>query len=431
MWLLRHQHSNSLLLTSLQLLLLPSLISSYRNSEKLERFWNHISATQSGLYDSHWHPQKTDYFQSVRTCLDEGLAKESLVSDEPHNNNPEVYNMIESSDQTTTLLVQVRNALTSRQAQAIQVLANCTAQSLPDSFHEQRSFESQGGNEVTFMNTLLQLFLPDVTRAVYETAQLAYEHAGWGQKKVASSDHEEANKDSSANTNIPDYFPPVQECGLRTTEYLNYKGYENLGEHDDAGSMYTVLFALSAPTDYEGGNYFLRDGTSMDVHTVRPEQYSAIVFLSEQYHGVTSLKGDRRMFTNELWKYDDPPWLHLRPIQESMEHFTEVYEKQRMYGDNDTADSERNSDIGAQLEEMWPSCEATVEWFRDNDRPWTVDGHVNPDYYKNYLGIGDVELFPDEQEAVSSGTSSQGHYLQTVSQWLSDIILGKEIPEEL
>lgn len=203
-------------------------------------------------------------------------------------------------------------------------------------------------------------------------------------------------------------YPPPAQCGLRTTEYLSYRRYKNLSEHDDAGSLYTVLFALSDPKDYEGGEYYIRENLGSDkVHYIKPQQCSAIVFLSESWHGVTDiLSGHREMFTNELWLYEDPPWPISRPEMETMELFIQRYE--------DVVQQIRPGGIDQSLiQSMFPSEEDVQEWLRENGREGMSDGKYQPNYHGGgefRSDIGDIldsmrnsvealEAVNDEQQA--------------------------------
>jgi hypothetical protein len=87
-----------------------------------------------------------------------------------------------------------------------------------------------GGNEVTFLNIILQLFLPHVADTLQRTAELAFREAQW---QAAG-------------------YPSPGTLGLRTTEYLSYSGFKCLGEHADSGSIYTILFAIAHPKEVSG-----------------------------------------------------------------------------------------------------------------------------------------------------------------------------------
>jgi 2OG-Fe(II) oxygenase superfamily len=317
--------------------------------------------------------------------------------------------------------VEVKNAIAAHQARAVTTLADCTSAAFSWS-RERRTF-AQGGNEVTFLNIVLQIFLPDVVETIYATAQLAHAAAvGWHSQ--------------------PDVFPAPMHCGLRTTEYLNYSGYKNLGEHDDAGSLYTVIFSLSDPDSYEGGQFCIHERSPLRsssssttgtgrTHTLKPDRYSAVVFLSQKWHGVKELRGDRRMFTNELWRSADPPWRILRPCRESMAHFTERYEAatisaaatttsttstttttmrpgglmNRNADADDTADTATTTTMTREaLKKLWPQYDETVRWFDETNQEWTLDGHVSREFYRDVAGPYAAEQYRRRFSSASSSS---------------------------
>jgi hypothetical protein len=59
------------------------------------------------------------------------------------------------------------------------------------------------------------------------------------------------------------------------------------------------------------------------------------------------------MFTNELWKYDDPPWPQLRPLHSTMEMFLERCEE---------------SDAGGSSWPTWPLTEDVEKWVAEKGR---------------------------------------------------------------
>jgi hypothetical protein len=142
---------------------------------------------------------------------------------------------------------------------------------------------------------------------------MGYEEAGWGEQLK---------------------LKPPGKCGLRTSEYLNYGQFRGLGGHEDHGSIFTVLFALSDPKGYQGGEYYIipRNEPKNRAYYFKPRQFSAIVFLAETHHGVTDIEGQsgsREMFTNEFWKFDDPPWKGShRPHGTRMEMFHEMVDEE-------------------------------------------------------------------------------------------------------
>mmetsp|Transcript_29615 Transcript_29615/g.46508 ORF Transcript_29615/g.46508 Transcript_29615/m.46508 type:complete len:358 (-) Transcript_29615:1250-2323(-) len=242
------------------------------------KYWDHILKEQSGLKDGH-----EEHFDDIQSCI---------MAASPEINDLVVPTIVDTlrDSQNRTILVEIQNAITSSQVESVKELAACTRFFFPESRFEHRGFEgSGGGNDCTYLNILLQIFLPEVFENVVNIAELAYKEAGWGEKLQ---------------------LPPPNKCGLRTSEYLNYNEFKRLGVHTDTGSLFTALFALSDPKLYQGGEFYILPWDEPDdrLYYFKPRQYSAVVFLSETNHGVTDLEGPREMFTNEFWVYDDAPW---------------------------------------------------------------------------------------------------------------------------
>jgi len=283
--------------------------SSISSSRK--RFWKHIQDTKSGLLgeDEEDEDEYYDYYNDMELCLKNKQSESTLLKEEEEtqaaHQQPVIVDTVQDKN-NRTILVEISNAITPSQAQAVKDLASCTRRYFPSRFDERAFDGTGGGNEVTFINILLQLFLPDLALSMDHVTEMAYNHARWG---------------SSGDIDLPE----PSTCGLRTSEYLDYGKFKGLGGHRDTGSLYTVLFALSDPKMYKGGEYFIRPRVEKmiksRVYYIKPRQYSVIVFLSDTYHGVTDIEsGVREMFTNEYWEYDDPPWhSSLRPEVNDME----------------------------------------------------------------------------------------------------------------
>jgi hypothetical protein len=206
-------------------LLLLLLELSHGEWTPRSRFWKDIQESESGLHI--WKNDKfEDQYDNIKTCLDERLPEETTLESATSSSDPKVVDMLNDTDGTTTLLVEIQSAISPEQAAAVRALAECARTYVPH-FYEHRVFESDGGNDVTFMNIILQLFLPQIAATLQQTAELAYEEAQW---QAAG-------------------YPPPGTLGLRTTEYLSYRDFKFLGEHPDGGSIYTILFALGHPKD--------------------------------------------------------------------------------------------------------------------------------------------------------------------------------------
>jgi len=163
---------------------------------------------------------------------------------------------------------------------------------------------NRGGNDVTFLAGFLQLYAPGVSSQIYTLAHMVWSSANWSN----------ITHDGFGNAV---HYPNPYHTGLRTSEHLSYARWGSLGEHVDSESVYTVLIAMADPTEYEGGEFYIKPkslfGSDFTI-SLRPGRLSAIVFISEEAHGVGSImSGRREMFTNELWAYDDVGLGVLRP----------------------------------------------------------------------------------------------------------------------
>lgn len=259
--------------------------SNTRRWKPRNQFWAHILEGRAGLVDD----GDGEQFDNMELCLESTLKL--LGDDLVHNDTPPVVVDTLADSMNHTILVEVANAISPAQAQAIKNLAECTRRYFPNTRFQHRDFGAQGGgNDCTFVNILLQLFLPQVYENVVHITELAYEEARWGKQLN---------------------LQPPSTCGLHSSEYLDYRDFKGLGGHEDAGSIYTTLFALSDSKGYQGGEFYIAPGneTGNRKYYFKPRQYSAIVFISETHHGVTDIEaGLRETWANEFWMYDDPPW---------------------------------------------------------------------------------------------------------------------------
>ena len=203
------------------------------------------------------------------------------------------------------------DALTEQEAFGLESLDYCVRKHLPRDFPfwEARAFASDneedmytgehGGNYCTYLQGLLQIYLPGVAASIQNAFQQAY--------------------DMGDLANDPDYaqYPPVT-LGVRTAEFLQYKRTGKLGLHTDTGSVYSISIAMSHENEYRGGYFQLYSGSAL----FKAPRRSAIVFFSEKDHGVTRVTaGERKVFVIELWDDEDVPVGVQRPSQEDFEHY--------------------------------------------------------------------------------------------------------------
>ena len=205
----------------------------------------------------------------------------------------------------------MENVLTEQEAHAIESLEQCVRETFGHEmpFYEVRAFGEDteqptyglynvdGGNYCTFLNGLLQMYLPGVAATITHTIQTAYEELDWG--------------------GILD-LPSPDSLGLRTAEFLRYRTTGKLGLHEDDGSVYSISIALSDPSDYSGGYFQLQTQEAL----FRVPKRSAIVFFSHSTHAITDiLDGERTVFVAELWEDDDTPVGIPRPDEEVFHDF--------------------------------------------------------------------------------------------------------------
>jgi hypothetical protein len=225
----------------LLLLLLAELKPILGEWTPQSRFWKHIQEAQSGLTTWWWVGdngeeedkwEEGDQYDNIKSCLNDNLPEEtarelSSTASSSTSSSAQAAKVVHMLNDTngTAFMLEIQSAISPHEAAAVKALAACTRELVPNHF-EHREFQT-GGNDVTFLNTVLQIFLPQVAATVQRTAELAYQEANWH-----TVDH-----------------PPPGTLGLRTTEYLSYRNFKHLAEHEDGGSTYTVLFALSDPDD--------------------------------------------------------------------------------------------------------------------------------------------------------------------------------------
>ena len=201
-------------------------------------------------------------------------------------------------------IVVLSDVLTEQEALGLEVLDRCVRGTFPGDkrFYEAREFGNEtagsygmynedGGNYCTFLNGLLQTYLPGVAAATYQAVQLAYQHSQWSKRGL----------------------PPPHQLGIHSAEFLQYRRNGRLSLHEDDESVFTISVALSRYDDYEGGYFTLATREAL----WKVPRRSAIVFFGESYHGITEIeKGERKVFVMEMWDQADAPVGSARPQKE-------------------------------------------------------------------------------------------------------------------
>mmetsp|Transcript_18063 Transcript_18063/g.22116 ORF Transcript_18063/g.22116 Transcript_18063/m.22116 type:complete len:277 (-) Transcript_18063:33-863(-) len=221
---------------------------------------------------------------------------------------------------------------------------------------EDRQFEAgKGGNRVVFMNGFLQTLASDLHWKLRHVAELA----------IASAAERNAFRYED-----DDGMVPMESLGVRCVELLEYTagmnsetdtggGYDELGWHVDADSVYTMVIMLN--DTFEGGSFRIytnecdatKDGTTSTAtyrygicplfsqpkqHTSwrsieeRPMQHthrtcpvetfftpqgSGVLFNSSVDHGVSPItRGKRRVLVVEFWRFADSTPYDSRPATE-------------------------------------------------------------------------------------------------------------------
>ena len=213
-----------------------------------------------------------------------------------------------SKTDDTDQVVILSDVLTEHEAFAIQALEQCVRETFPNDtrFYEAREFganqtapsygmyRADGGNYCTFLNGLIQTYLPGVAAATFQAVQFAYEQSQW---------------------NTQQHFPPPSSLGVHSAEFLQYKTNGKLSLHIDDDTVYSISIALSRFDDYQGGYFHLLTPEAL----FKVPRRSAIVFFGKSLHGVTDIEqGERKVFVMELWDHADAPIGSARPSQEAM-----------------------------------------------------------------------------------------------------------------
>jgi len=150
---------------------------------------------------------------------------------------------------------------------------------------------------VTYVQGIIQLYLPGVAASTHKAIRLAYEKANWRDKDGGSKYRSEHSPSETG-------WPDPDSLGVRTGEHLMYNHTGRLGTHADTKSVYTISVALTDAANYEGGHFRL----TSDQVLWKAARLSSVVFFSEEAHGVTQVtSGDREVFVVEYWVDDDAP----------------------------------------------------------------------------------------------------------------------------
>jgi hypothetical protein len=191
--------------------------------------------------------------------------------------------------------VLFRNAMTEQEVFGLRSLQACMQKYLPQDnpWWEYREFgydaenDVIGGNEVTFVQGMIQIFVPGIAATLYRNFRMAYEEGNWA-------------KHGFLNLG----YPPPNSLGIRTAEALEYRDAGRLGTHADSESIFTIAIALSEETSYQGGHFRLDSEHAL----FKVPRLGALSFFAESFHGVTKVTGgDRSIFVVEIWESDDAP----------------------------------------------------------------------------------------------------------------------------
>jgi hypothetical protein len=187
------------------------------------------------------------------------------------------------------------NAMTEQEVFGLRSLQGCMQKYLPQAgpwweyreFGQDQENEVTGGNEVTFVQGMIQIFVPGIAATLYRNFRMAYEEGNWA---------------THGFLNLG--YPPPNSLGIRTAEGLEYRDSGRLGTHADSESMFTIAIALSEETSYQGGHFRLHSEHAL----FKVPRLGAVSFFAESFHGVTKVMGgDRSIFVVEIWESDDAP----------------------------------------------------------------------------------------------------------------------------
>ena len=270
----------------------------------IDRFWKAYSMSKSLVING------VDYYPKIETCLNEQLSPQEWIEiRQPQNLNRKRGERVQDERGFgPVILVEIQNALCPIHAKAVKILKDCVKTHLSQLSEKRPMYQvykvaenetetvkdNMGGNNPTHLNSIIGIFLPDVVNEQYKTLKEAYEYAGWNKVWMKEAG-----------------FVPAHRAGMRACEYLDYQGFNNLMEHKDGYETHVVLnLFLSKADDYEGGEFYIQDNVDEKYHEVRPDQYTAVLFLGGSFnHGVRTIKsGTREALSTEFWHYPDLPF---------------------------------------------------------------------------------------------------------------------------
>lgn len=195
-------------------------------------------------------------------------------------------------------LVLLDNVLSPTQVDAMNALGKCVFDTTPHVWPHYQMRSQIGKHHCTFVQGLVQTFLPGLAARLYQALQTAFWYDG-----------DETKTFDFLGTRIS--FPTADTLGIRSMEYLTYEAGHKVGLHDDTDSVLTLSVALDEPNAYQGGDFHLTSSTDL---FVGPAAGSTIAIFSESMHGVTPVtSGVRRVLVVEFWQDDDAPVGYPRP----------------------------------------------------------------------------------------------------------------------
>lgn len=386
-------------------LLITSASSTLIELGSQDRFWRHHVEDKSLIIDG------VEQFQALQRCLEENLSaedREQIRTVKPERSVGR--KIIDEEGLGPVILVEVIQGMHPLHVKAVQTMATCLRTLVPKMYESRPMYKEFnmkedpgiGGNCPTHLAPILSIFLPDVVREMYNTAEYAYDASGWKalviRDELLGVDRREGG------------FVHPRETGFRASEHLTYKDFPNLGDHHDGEpTLYTVNFAFSGPEDYEGGEFYIVDAQSGGKHYVKPGKYSCIVFLGGIHtHGVRRIKsGHREMFSSELWAYPDIPvgsnlWTS---VPENMDRYIEACDKNQTAEGRCLAEFPQVNGEGIPLEEIAMRYKDGVaaDGFRYSDSTEEEDGWWDQqDDEDEALHDSDDEFFSDEDEVDAS-----------------------------